>query len=47
LHQKLLNLKIDHDYTERPGGHNKEYWGSSVNYQLLFFRKFFDAGKTK
>ena len=47
LHQKLVNLKIDHDYIERPGGHNKEYWGSSVNYQLLFFRKFFDAGKAK
>ena len=47
LHQKLLKLKIDHDYIERPGGHNKEYWGSSVNYQLLFFRKFFDAVKTK
>jgi S-formylglutathione hydrolase FrmB len=47
LHKKLLDLKIDHDYTERPGGHNKEYWGNSVNYQLLFFRTFFDAGKSK
>jgi S-formylglutathione hydrolase FrmB len=47
LHQKLLDLKIDHDYIERPGGHNKEYWGSSVNYQLLFFRKFFDGHREK
>lgn len=41
LHQKLLRLKIDHDYTERPGNHNKEYWGSAVDYHLLFFKKGF------
>lgn len=41
LHRKLLELKIDHDYTERPGGHNKAYWGNSVNYQLLYFSNFF------
>lgn len=41
LHQKLLQLKIDHDYTERPGAHNKEYWGSAVDYHLLFFKKGF------
>ncbi|MEQ1800241.1 MAG: alpha/beta hydrolase family protein [Lacibacter sp.] len=42
LHQKLMNLKIDHDYIERPGAHNTAYWGSSIDYQLLFFRKWFD-----
>ncbi|RYY15017.1 MAG: esterase family protein, partial [Chitinophagaceae bacterium] len=42
LHQKLLDKKIDHHYTERPGGHNKDYWGQSVNYQLLFFKSYFD-----
>ena len=26
LHQKLLDNKIDHDYIERPGGHNDAYW---------------------
>jgi S-formylglutathione hydrolase FrmB len=41
LHRKLLELKIDHDYIERPGGHNKAYWGNSVNYQMLFFSNFF------
>jgi S-formylglutathione hydrolase FrmB len=43
FHKKLLELKIDHDYIERPGKHNKEYWGSAVDYQLLFFKKGFEA----
>ncbi len=43
LHQKMLQLKIAHDYTERPGEHNWEYWRNSAPYQLLFFRKFFDG----
>jgi S-formylglutathione hydrolase FrmB len=42
LHQKLMQLKIDHDYTERPGVHNGAYWGSAVDYQLLFFKKGFE-----
>jgi S-formylglutathione hydrolase FrmB len=41
LHQKLLDKKIDHDYIERPGGHNKDYWRNSIDYQLLFFGKYF------
>ena len=41
LHQKLMTLKIDHDYTERPGAHNGAYWGSAVDYHLLFFKKGF------
>ncbi len=43
FHQKLLDLKIDHDYIERPGAHNRAYWGNSIDYQLLFFKKFFEA----
>jgi S-formylglutathione hydrolase FrmB len=42
LHQKLIRLRIEHDYTERPGLHNAAYWRNSIDYQLLFFRKFFD-----
>lgn len=42
LHQKLLQLKIEHDYTERPGMHNAQYWRNSIDYHLVFFRKFFD-----
>jgi S-formylglutathione hydrolase FrmB len=41
LHQKLLDKKIDHNYTERPGAHNWEYWNNAVKYQFLFFREFF------
>ncbi len=43
LHQKLMDRKIDHDYTERPGAHNRAYWNNSIDYQLLFFRKGFSA----
>jgi S-formylglutathione hydrolase FrmB len=41
LHEKLLSEKINHDYTERPGAHNWEYWDNAVQYQLLFFRDYF------
>ena len=41
LHQKLLAEKIEHDYIERPGEHNWDYWTNSVKYQLLFFRQYF------
>ncbi|HEY6901113.1 MAG TPA: alpha/beta hydrolase family protein [Puia sp.] len=43
FHQKLLDKKIDHDYIERPGGHNGAYWKNSIDYQVLFFSKFFNA----
>ena len=41
LHEKMIRLKIDHDYIERPGGHTWTYWANSIEYQLLFFIKFF------
>ena len=44
LHQKLLDKKIDHDYTERPGGHNGAYWRNSIDFQVLFFWKYFLLG---
>lgn len=37
LHQRLLELKVQHDYSERPGGHTWDYWANAVKYQLLFF----------
>jgi len=43
LHQKLLDKKIDHDYIERPGGHNGQYWRNSIDLQILFFWKYFQA----
>lgn len=42
LHEKMLKLKIPHDYIERPGKHDWIYWGNAVRYQLLFFRSYFD-----
>ena len=46
LHLKLTNLKIDHDYAERPGQHNWDYWNNAINYQMLFLHRFFESGKT-
>jgi len=40
-HQKLVELKIDHDYTEMPGEHNAEYWKNAVDFQLFYFKRFF------
>jgi S-formylglutathione hydrolase FrmB len=44
MHQRLLEAGIPHEYTERPGEHNGEYWGNAVDYQVLFFHKFFETG---
>ncbi len=41
LHRRLMALNIDHDYTERPGIHNWDYWTNAINYQLLFFDRCF------
>ncbi len=40
LHCKMLELKIQHDYIERPGKHDWEYWRNAVQYQLLYFRSY-------
>ena len=42
LHQKMLQLKIPHDYIERSGEHNWDYWRTAIVYQLLFFSRFFN-----
>lgn len=42
LHEKLLAEKIPHDYISRPGAHTHSYWNSAVDYQFLFFDKYFD-----
>lgn len=44
-HQSLLDHNIKHDYIERPGAHNNAYWNNSIDYQLLFFHKFFAQSK--
>jgi len=45
VHQKLLLQRIDHIYTERPGGHDRPTFGRALQQQLLFFGEFFRAGK--
>lgn len=39
LHEKLNSLKIPHDYIERPGNHDWNYWRNSIEFHLLFFSK--------
>ncbi|RXF71864.1 alpha/beta hydrolase [Arcticibacter tournemirensis] len=43
LHEKLLERKIPHEYTSRPGGHSWEYWCNSIKYQAMFFSTFFNS----
>lgn len=45
LHEKMLKLKIPHDYSERPGKHAWAYWRNSIQYHLLFFRNYFKGNK--
>ena len=47
LHQKMLQLKIKHDYIERPGKHDWNYWGNAVKYQILFFKEYFNKNAIK
>ncbi len=44
LHQKMLQLKIAHEYIERPGVHSWDYWRNAVTFQLLYFQHFFSSG---
>lgn len=47
LHRKLVALKINHDYIERPGNHSWEYWTNSIQYQLFYFDRCFTASAKK
>ncbi|GHT04182.1 esterase [Bacteroidia bacterium] len=42
LHKEMLYRNILHDYIIRPGGHTHDYWNNAVDYQMLFFSKFFN-----
>ncbi len=44
MHHKMLELKIPHDYIERPGGHDWEYWRNAIKYHLLFFHGILSRG---
>ena len=45
LHEKMLQLKIPHEYIERPGKHDWNYWRYAVKFQLFFFRTYFDKNR--
>jgi S-formylglutathione hydrolase FrmB len=47
MHRVLLEMDYPHEYTERPGEHNSEYWGNAVDFQVLFFHKFFEEAGEK
>ncbi|MCW5913001.1 MAG: esterase family protein [Chitinophagaceae bacterium] len=47
LHRVLTARKIAHDYIERDGAHSWDYWRNSIEYHLLFFRKWFDKNLLK
>lgn len=47
LHNELLERNIPHDFTVRPGGHTWSYWSNSINYQMLFFSRYFANAKSK
>lgn len=42
MHQRLLDLNIDHTYIERPGGHAWDYWRKAIACQLQFFADYFE-----
>ncbi|MDR2361373.1 MAG: esterase family protein [Prevotellaceae bacterium] len=41
LHLLLKSNHISHDFILRPGKHNTAYWNNSIDYQILFFNKYF------
>ena len=36
LHQTMLDMRIEHDYIERSGGHEWSYWDNAIVYQFQF-----------
>ena len=43
LHQRMVEEKIPHDYTSRPGNHSWNYWRNSIIYHLTFFNEAFNS----
>jgi len=44
MHDKMVEMGIDHDFTVRPGRHSWDYWVNSLGYHLFFFDKAFGRG---
>jgi|694.fasta_scaffold00425_34 S-formylglutathione hydrolase FrmB len=45
VHEKMLRLKIPHEYLERPGEHNWPYWENAIQYQLFYIKQQFNKKK--
>jgi S-formylglutathione hydrolase FrmB len=45
LHKALVEKKIDHDYTVRPGVHSWKYWINSIDFHILFFCNYFSLSQ--
>lgn len=45
FHTLLTNKKIEHFYTESPGGHDPKYWNKSLSNQLALFENYFNSEK--
>ena len=43
VHRRLLYNHTPHDYTERPGAHNWDYWQTALPYQVLFLHGMLEA----
>ena len=41
LHRELIKRNIKHDYISRPGVHNAQYWNNAIEFQILFFSRYF------
>ena len=39
IHKIMMDLNIEHDYYERPGGHSWDYWVNALEYHLLYFKR--------
>lgn len=43
LHDELVYKRIKHEYTVRPGTHNRDYWSRSLPHHLEFFSQYFNS----
>ncbi len=46
FHRRLTQLRIRHDFTDRPGGHNWSYWDSRLPGLLTFMSKHLNLDET-